>query len=252
MKKNIIFLFSMLFVVSLSAQTPLEEAVDINVKTIQGDVYSLFDILDSGKYVVIDFYSTNCGYCQIYAPDVQQSYENFGSNTGDVFFMTIDKGHNNAEVWEFDEIYGVTMPSVSGTEGGGNMAHMDFMIAATPSVVLIAPDYIILEQMIWPPSTENIDAALINAGLQMTDIDRYDDSGLMLFPNPTSDVINITINDQQQLQYFYIMNVSGEVIKTGDITQQKIDVSDLPQGVYFLGVKIENFHPVIERVIISK
>jgi hypothetical protein len=59
MKK--ILLVSVLFVAALSinAQTTLDTAVNFTVKDTYGNTFELFDILDQGKIVVIDFFSTN-------------------------------------------------------------------------------------------------------------------------------------------------------------------------------------------------
>ena len=42
-----------------SAQTPLTEAVDFTATDIHGDTWNLFDELDDGKYVLIDFWMFN-------------------------------------------------------------------------------------------------------------------------------------------------------------------------------------------------
>jgi len=254
MKKIIPLIIGFLFSFSLSAQTLLEEAVDINVKDVNGQVYSLFEILDSGKHVVIDFYSTSCGYCQIYAPHVQASYEHFGENSGDVFFMTIDKGHNNAEVIAFDEEYGVTMPSVSGTEGNGNQAHLAFQIQATPSVILIAPDYTIIEQMIWPATTENIDQALLNAGLMMVGLNEPETQPFSFYPNPVSTVLQVNFSDEIASGEVLIMNMTGQIVKEAVINSNRlaINVSGFPEGIYFLRFNKNNGIQHTERILISR
>jgi len=58
MKK--ILLISLLFIASLSmnAQTTLDTAVNFIVKDTYGNNIELFDILNQGKIVVIDFFST--------------------------------------------------------------------------------------------------------------------------------------------------------------------------------------------------
>ncbi len=58
MKK--ILLISIMFIaaLSMSAQTTLDTAVNFIVKDTYGNNIELFDILDEGKIVVIDFFST--------------------------------------------------------------------------------------------------------------------------------------------------------------------------------------------------
>jgi thiol-disulfide isomerase/thioredoxin len=254
MKKIIPLIIGVLFSFTLSAQTLLDEAVDINVKDVNGQVFSLFEILDSGKHVVIDFYSTSCGYCQIYAPHVQASYEHFGENSGDVFFMTIDKGHNNAEVVAFDEEYGITMPSVSGTEGNGNQAHLAFEIQATPSVILIAPDYTIIEQMIWLPTTENIDQALLNAGLMMVGINEPEIQPFSFFPNPANSILKVDFGEDITSGVISIMNMTGQIVEETIVNSNhlSINVSNFPEGIYFIRLDQNNGIQYTERILISR
>jgi hypothetical protein len=57
MKK--ILLFMSLFVATISyAQTPLTTAVDFTATDFEGNEFNLFEILDGGQYVVIDFFGT--------------------------------------------------------------------------------------------------------------------------------------------------------------------------------------------------
>ncbi len=47
------------FITALSfSQTPLTTAVDFTATDTQGDEYNLFEILDNGQYVCIDFFFT--------------------------------------------------------------------------------------------------------------------------------------------------------------------------------------------------
>ena len=48
-----------LFVATLSyAQTPLTTAVDFTGTDFNGNEFNLFEILDAGQYVVVDFFGT--------------------------------------------------------------------------------------------------------------------------------------------------------------------------------------------------
>ena len=58
MKKLLFILFSAFVITSASAQTLLDTAVNFSVKDVEGNTIELFDILDEGKIVVIDFFST--------------------------------------------------------------------------------------------------------------------------------------------------------------------------------------------------
>ncbi|NPD46403.1 MULTISPECIES: hypothetical protein [unclassified Lentimicrobium] len=61
MKKLLRFAFVMLAALTMNtsfAQTPLTEAVDFTATDTEGHTWNLFDLLDEGKYVVIDFFFT--------------------------------------------------------------------------------------------------------------------------------------------------------------------------------------------------
>lgn len=45
-------------VFQLSAQTPLDTALDFSVRTTAGDSLHLFEILEEGNFVVVEFMST--------------------------------------------------------------------------------------------------------------------------------------------------------------------------------------------------
>ncbi|PID94368.1 MAG: hypothetical protein CSA95_03550 [Bacteroidetes bacterium] len=238
--KKILWLFCLTMMALVGRnQTLLEEAVNIQVKDVDGNTYALFDILDAGKHVVIDFYMTGCTYCQLYAPHIQASYEHFGENGGDVFFMTIDKGSTNSDVRAFDLEYGITMPSISGLEGGGNKSHSIFEIQSTPTVILIAPDYTILEQVVWPPSTENIDSVLIEAGVMpMGSLSLAPPPQSRVWPNPSSGSLSLFLVDEEPEVSVHLFDAMGRKRFSTTVETHRVvslnGLSGLSRGIYWL------------------
>jgi thiol-disulfide isomerase/thioredoxin len=149
---------------SLSAQVAVETAPDFTVKDVDGNQHHLYDFLDNGKLVVIDFFTTNCGPCQTYASEVSASYEYFGCNYADVIYLGINWGSDNELVRQFDSVWGAYYPSVSGLQGGGNAVVDLYQVQSYPTVILIAPDRSILNNHIWPPAAVNINAEVLTAG----------------------------------------------------------------------------------------
>ncbi len=58
MKKLLFLVLGSFFALSINAQTMLDTALNFSVKDTHGDIYELYNILDEGKMVVIDFFST--------------------------------------------------------------------------------------------------------------------------------------------------------------------------------------------------
>jgi len=248
-KKLILLLAVTLIIGSANAQTTLTEAVDFSVKTIYGESIWLFPLLDDeNQIVVIDFFSTTCGPCIDYAPDFQACYEKFGSNEGNVYFMGINWGNNNIGVLEFDSIYGLTYPTASGSEGGGNVIYGTYDIQSYPTVIVITPDHTIVEQYIWYPTEENITNAVVAAGgINVgTDENKFEIQKLKIFPNP---VHNIGIIEFELFKsadiYISIYNILGQQVYNSDIqryakgkVQVSFSVDKLKNGYYF--VKIDS------------
>ncbi|KAF0199745.1 MAG: peroxiredoxin [Bacteroidetes bacterium] len=162
--RNLFILLLLLLSGVSRSQVAIDTALDFTVKDLTGTQHHLYGYLDAGNYVVIDFFTTNCGPCQTYASEVSASYDYFGCNGGNVVFLGMNWGSDNQAVHDFDSIWGANYPSVSGLQGGGNNVVDAYQVQSYPSVILIAPDRTILNDHIWPPETGNINAEVMAAG----------------------------------------------------------------------------------------
>lgn len=94
----------------------------------EGYSHTLHEYLLSGKIVVIDFYLLTCGSCMSTAPCIEQLYQNYGQNTGDVIVLAFDVGEGdstNEVATEWAEEYG--MPNVPNfSQMGGKQNTEDF------------------------------------------------------------------------------------------------------------------------------
>lgn len=248
----------LLFSVSIFAQTTLDTALNFSVKDTYGNNIILYDLLDEGKIVVVDFFSVAWGTCQAYAPDLQAAYESFGCNQGNVFFLGIDKGNTNAAVLQFDSIYNVHYPSASGNQGNGNIVHWDYNIQATPSVVVINPDKSIAVKQIFPPTTENlIDSVSMAGGIQQACLTLVEESGtneISLFPNPVHDYLVVTAYQDQTIESFQIYDLTGRKIREPEIignTGNKIIVNTagFTNGFYLIEIRFRSGKTEIKKFI---
>ncbi len=263
MKKLLLLIFPFLLFQGLMAQTLLTEAENFHVKTIDGVPIWLFPILDEEEQiVVIDFFSTTCGPCQDYADDFQRSYEAFGSNTGNVFHMGINWGNDNQGVREFDSIFGLTFPSVSGTQGGGNIVFNQYQIQSYPTVIVINTAHEITDQYVWVPSEENLEAAIIAAGGIFVGTDELETSTMQfsLFPNPIRDKGSIGINITEAVNIeFEVYNIFGKQLMSGEQRFLKsgkhtipISVARLANGIYFIKLIIGNKKAETIRFVVDR
>jgi thiol-disulfide isomerase/thioredoxin len=164
MKKIVSILILLTSFQYTGAQTPLNQAPDFTVKTLESEMIYLYPLLEEGKIVVVNFYSTTCGPCQLYAPYFQEAYELFGHNSGNVVFINMNINDNNQGVENFNLIQGISLPSVSGTQGGGESVYNDYEVMAYPTVIVITPDKLIFNPHVFVPNIENIIEAVQEAG----------------------------------------------------------------------------------------
>lgn len=252
------------------AQTPLTTAVDFTVTTTDGHQFKLFDTLNSGKYVCIDFFYTTCGPCQTAAPKVNQAYEHFGCNTSNVFFIGIDQGDNNAEVIAFHNTYGVHYPCVSGTQGNGDAVCSSYQITAYPTVILIAPNHNIVENDIWPINTYNdVVTPLAGHGClpkacpssSIEDGTQIAPSQIeLVFPNPASDIVKLYFNlkDKEKV-YFRIIDITGKIVYSAEETLMNqgrnslsIPVQSVSPGLYFIQMILNGSAADIKTLSINR
>ena len=150
MKKFLSLILLVILSFNVKAQTSLTEAVDFTGTDCYGEeVINLFEILDRGQHVLIDFFFQSCTPCQRVVPYVIEAYEAFGCNNHDVFFMEISVYDKDFICQYWAEKYGVQYPTIS-IEGGGVDIQNIYLPPGTgvgyPTFVLIAPDRKILLQ----------------------------------------------------------------------------------------------------------
>ena len=72
------------------------------------------------------------------------------------------------------------------------------------------------------------------------------------YPNPTTDVINIYNSNNLRLSKYELRDIKGGLMKSGslkNIQDQRINVSDLSAGVYFLNMNTEDNSTVTKKII---
>ena len=78
-------------------------------------------------------------------------------------------------------------------------------------------------------------------------------SGVEVYPNPTSDLVNISFNGLGSKGYITVYDISGKVVMvepTSKDNNQVIDLSGLESGNYVLGIETEEVNE--KRLIIKQ
>ena len=88
----------------------------------------------------------------------------------------------------------------------------------------------------------------------MTGIGEKETVEVAEYHNPTSDILNIKINGNTRNARLVVNNMLGATVRTEAVNSDRIrlDVSNLPNGVYFYSIVGENDILVTRRFVVSK
>lgn len=261
MKRKFTFLlFLCTFSLSTFAQTPLTTAVDFTVTDVHGEEHNLFEMLDAGKHVIVDFFYTTCGPCIASVPTMNESFEKYGCNKGDVFYIAIDQGDSDQEVLAYENEYGGLFPAASGIEGGGNQVNSEYGISYYPTIIMIAPDRSIVSQDIFPVTHENLDGTINGtAGIDenpdacalptsIAELENSQLNSLRLYPNPVNrPMANLEFDLKESSEMtINIYDVTGQLLQTVFSGEQAAGLQNIPvntnalsKGAYFIKVSID-------------
>jgi hypothetical protein len=67
----------------------------------------------------------------------------------------------------------------------------------------------------------------------------------MVYPNPTNDYITI-VENLTETSNISLMNIHGQLIDI-DVKNNRIDVSNLPNGIYFIKIGDKSTKIIIEK-----
>ena len=191
MKKIFTLILIAILSFNIKAQTSLTEAVDFTGTDCYGEeTINLFEILDRGQYVLIDFYYYQCTPCQRVVPYVVEAYELLGCNKHDVFFMEVTHYDSDEICQWWAEKYGVKYPTIS-RDGGGVEIRDAYNIPSFPSLVLIAPDRKILLQDISYDSIKARETQYIIEQLEQFGIAQHNCDD----PVVSDPVVDVTIDE---------------------------------------------------------
>ncbi len=249
--KKIYTLFAALSLAfTMNSQTTLTNAVDFTVTDLNGNTHNLFSLLSAGKTVCIDFFFTTCPPCQQTVPFFKETYTNYGCNTADIFFISVDQGNTDAECVAYENTYlggPAGFPVASGDDGGGNAVCSAYGITAYPTYILIAPNQAIIEQDMWPISsaasfTTFMSAHSYNQTPCASGITEAADlNNTKLYPNPASDVLNVT-SDFAIISYSIFDNsgrLGAESTLAQPAMQTTVNVAEFATGLYFVESRTE-------------
>ena len=132
--KNLLLLILSSITLNVAAQF----TADMNFVSSEDESINPTEILNSGQYIYLDFFSTTCGACNSVASEINNAYEAYGANNQNVFFIGVDNFSSASSCIDFSTSHNSEFPVIAGQEGGGSIFTL-FNINGYPKGVLINP-----------------------------------------------------------------------------------------------------------------
>ena len=257
------FLYSQM----LSEQQVQKQADDFTITTTDGITRNLYNTLDSGKTVFVDLFYTSCYYCQLYAPIIEEIYQNTGAGQGDIEFWGISNNlfDTNNVIDEYKLEYNVTNPC-AGPWGGGIQAFTILVngqnFTGFPTYCVICPDRTLYFNPIWPPTIGGYNPYFESCDTLTGINDHTDDlkSGILsVYPTPASTGLSIEIilkNPGPVEIEFY--NLLGHKVSSASYNISStmrniaIPVEHLPNGLYLIRMMQNSLFIDTKKVRISR
>lgn len=216
-------------------------APDFTLTDIDGASHTLYDYLDQGKVVVLDFFATWCTPCNNNASEVERVYEDYGpdGNNTIMMFLLESSGRSDSDLealQSFITTHNVTCPSFHECENTD--VPSDYEIGYFPTYYIVYSDRS-YKQVSGSSTTiyqTMVDAIAENPGLSSTTYD----AKVLEFEDPIGSFCTDSIRPKVTLQNYgtETLNsvdiksiIDGNVIKTynwtGSLAQYEIDELEL-------------------------
>ena len=228
----------------------IKEAGDFTITTTDGITRNLYNTLDSGKTVFVDLFFTTCSWCQLYAPIIEEVYQDHGAGVGDIEFWGISNNLNDPDnvIDQYKINYNVSNPC-AGPDGGGTTAHTIVISGQNflgwPTYCVICPDRTLYFDPVYPPTVTGFDpyfeTCAATVGIDHPEESISNPGIISVYPNParTEFSVQIAVNDPGPVA-IEIYNLLGlkVISSTHEISRGvqtiTIPADELPNGSYFI------------------
>ncbi len=217
---RIIALLFVAFSFSATAQT----ASNFNIDDIDGVNRDLFDELDDNKIVVLKFFTNWCSICNNTADEVVAIYNNYQSNGDPVVFWALDRDQNetNAHATTYRNNNSIPFPVI----GEAYAVAQQFGVVYQPEYYIVRPDRSYEKKTNYSSMQTEVDDALAEMYTGIDDLSVLGNVSMahdkLTWGAPASESAELVVTD-----------MAGRMVYESSINgQQKVEMSNLPTGVY--------------------
>ncbi len=264
--KRILLIVSILLSIGQASRAQLTVAYDFTLIDTDGQEFNLYETLDAGYTVLIDFFFVGCAPCGPASTDVEIIYGQYIEEQDEclkIIGLHVSDYESVATLVNYKTTKGLDYPVF---HHATNDDHPDYdgpyfiMLEFTghinvPRAALILPDHSITYNELYSGSAvrDAIDAALPETSCHGFQASVDEESGQELFtiyPNPFSDQMLVT-NETGFHSSVIVSDVLGKTWSTFELANgenQSIS-EDLPDGVYLVTIQYSNGLSEVRKIV---
>ena len=117
------------------------DLVDISLKDGNGNVVSVSELCQSGKWVLVDFWATWCGPCRGEIPHLVDAYAEYAPKGLEIYGISFDRNGDEAKWQKFIEENNMSWVNVWGSGDDGSWAAGEaYNVSSIPTNFLFSPE----------------------------------------------------------------------------------------------------------------
>ena len=230
-------------------------APDFNLTDINGNTHHLYDYLNQGKAVIVEFFACHCPTCWNYhlTERLDSLNESYGPNgTDQIITLMIEYDENNGSN-EFNGTGGWTagdwvtnnsVPMIN-AEGTDRSVFDDYDLVYFTQVYKICPDKT-TELMFTYHTVADLFQAADDCAGELSVEDELEISGTVHVDYTNQQIV---LQNFETISSIAITGTTGQQ-RIISVDTEQVDISNLPAGVYFVQVMTES-GPVVKKIVLQ-